>query len=169
MSLFFSHPSIKVSRARHDESTSNLVRHADSCDPSDTATSRAMTSFAHGSTYSAPKLRMKLALWAVRRHRPFAIVADPEFIEILTDLNNKVIVPSPTTLSRDVREFFNMSRLKVATILQVGFSLYYSSWQRVDINIHSLAVLPGAASPLRRWLDITKRHRVSWGNCSLGR
>jgi hypothetical protein len=83
-----------------------------------------MASFAYGSTYSAPKLRMKLSLWVVRRHRLFAIVADPEFIEILTDLNNKVTVPSPTTLSRDVREFFTMSRLKVASILQVCFSPY---------------------------------------------
>jgi hypothetical protein len=129
MSFIFSHPSVKVSRARHDESTSNLVRHADSCDPSDSAASRALASFAHGSTYSAPKLRMKLALWIVRRHRPFSIVADPELIEILTDLNNKVIVPSPTTLSRDVREFFVISRLKVGSILQVRFSLYWSSWR----------------------------------------
>jgi hypothetical protein len=58
-----------------------------------------MTSFVHCSTFSAPKLQMKLALWAVQHHRPFAIVADPEFIEILTDLNNKVIVPSPNTIS----------------------------------------------------------------------
>lgn len=72
---------------------------------------------------------MKLALWIVRRHRPFSIVADPELIEILTDLNNKVIVPSPTTLSRDVREFFVISRLKVGSILQVRFSLYWSSWR----------------------------------------
>ena len=119
----FSHPSIKVSRAWHDESTSNLVHHADSCDPSDSPASHAMASFAHGSTYSAPKLQMKLALWAVCHHRPFAIVTDPEFIEILTDLNNKVIVPSPNTLSRDVKEIFNMSRLKVASILQVCFPL----------------------------------------------
>jgi hypothetical protein len=83
-----------------------------------------MTSFAYGSTYSAPKFRIKLALWAVQCHRPFAIIADPEFIEILTDLNNKIIVPSPSTLSRDVKEIFSMSRLKVASILQVCFSLY---------------------------------------------
>ena len=120
----FSHPSIKVSHARHDESTSNLVCHADGCNPSNSAASRAMASFAHGSTYSAPKLRMKLALWAVRRHHPFAIVTDPEFIEILTDLNNKVIMPSPNTLSRDIGEIFSMSRLKVASILQVCFCLY---------------------------------------------
>jgi hypothetical protein len=127
MSHIFSHPSIKVSRARHDESTSNLVRHADGCDPSDSAASRIMASFSHGSTYSAPKFRMKLALWTVRRHRPFAIVADPEFLEILTDLNNKVTVPSPNTLSRDVREIFSMSRLKVASILQVCVFLYILS------------------------------------------
>ena len=65
MSPISSHPSIKVSRAWHDESISNLVRHADGCDPSDSATSHAMASFAQGSTYLAPKLWIKLALWVV--------------------------------------------------------------------------------------------------------
>jgi hypothetical protein len=88
---------------------------------------------------------MKLALWAVRRHRPFAIVADPEFIDILIDLNNKVTVPSPTTLSRDVREIFSMSRLKVASILQVCFLCI-----RVrGVDNKSLAVLPRTAPSLR--------------------
>jgi hypothetical protein len=72
---------------------------------------------------------MKLALWVVQRHRPFSIVADPEFIDILTDLNSRVVVPSPTTLSRDIREFLSVSRLKVASILQVRFFLYWSSWR----------------------------------------
>jgi hypothetical protein len=113
-----SHPSIKVKRARHDESTSNLVRHADACDP-DESTSRTITSFAHGSTYSAPKLRVKLALWVVRRNRPFSIVEDPEFIEILTDLNNKVTISSRVTLSNDVKEIFKISQERVASLLQV--------------------------------------------------
>lgn len=114
-------PSIVVTRVRHDESTSNLLRHADKCAPgamTQTSTS-SITSFAHGSTYSYPKFRLKLALWVSRRHRPFAIVEDEELIDIFMDLNNKVEVPSRSTVSRDVKEIFRISRVKVSEILQV--------------------------------------------------
>jgi hypothetical protein len=62
---------------------------------------------------------MKIALWVARRHRPFAIVEDKELVDIFTDLNNKVEVPSRFTVSRDVKEIFLMSRLKVSEILKV--------------------------------------------------
>ena len=62
---------------------------------------------------------MKIALWVARRHRPFAIVKDNELVDIFTDLNNKVEVPSRFTVSRDVKEIFLMSRLKVSKILKV--------------------------------------------------
>jgi hypothetical protein len=62
---------------------------------------------------------MKLALWMARRHRPFTIVEDDELINIFTDLNNKVEVPSHITVSRDVQEIFKMSRVKVSDILKV--------------------------------------------------
>ena len=62
---------------------------------------------------------MKLALWVAHRHRPFAIVMDDELVEIFTDLNNKVEVPSRFTVSRDVKEIFLMSRVKVSEILKV--------------------------------------------------
>jgi hypothetical protein len=42
---------------------------------------------------------MKLALWVARRHRPFTIVEDKELIDIFTDLNSKVEVPSCFTVS----------------------------------------------------------------------
>jgi hypothetical protein len=63
---------------------------------------------------------MKLALWVARRHRPFAIVEDEELVAIFKELNNKVEVPSQRTVSRDVKEIFDISRAKVAEILQVG-------------------------------------------------
>lgn len=112
-------PSIIVSRVRHDESTSNLVRHADKCAPGAMTGTSSITSFAQGSTYSYPKFRLKLALWVSRRHRPFSIVEDEELIDIFTDLNNKVEVPSRITVSRDVKEIFLISRVKVASMLQV--------------------------------------------------
>lgn len=113
-------PSIKVTRVRHDDSTSNLVRHVKACDGGMIGTgSGSITAFAQGSTYTPHKLRMKLAIWVARRHRPFAIVEDDELRDIFTDLNNKVEVPSRFTVSRDVKEIFDMSRVKVAAILKV--------------------------------------------------
>jgi hypothetical protein len=62
---------------------------------------------------------MKLALWISHRHRPFAIVEDDELVDIFKDLNNKVEVPSRFTVSRDVKEMFEMSRKQVAAMLKV--------------------------------------------------
>jgi hypothetical protein len=62
---------------------------------------------------------MKLALWVSRRHRPFAIVEDDELVDIFKDLNNRVEVPSRSTVSRDVNEIFDVSRKQVAAMLKV--------------------------------------------------
>ena len=62
---------------------------------------------------------MKLTLWVAHRHRPFAIVEDKELIGIFKDLNNKVEVPSRSTVSWDVKEMFAMSRKRVAAMLKV--------------------------------------------------
>ena len=116
---YYRSPSIKVTRIRHDNSTSNLVRHARSCTGVSTRGSSSIAAFAQGSTYTPHKFRMKLAIWVARRHRPFTIVEDEELVDIFTDLNNKVEVPSRFTVSRDVKEIFNMSCVKVAEILKV--------------------------------------------------
>jgi hypothetical protein len=112
-------PSIKVTRTRHDDSTSNLVRHVKLCSGVSAGGSSSITAFAQGSTYTPHKFPMKLAIWVARRHRPFTIVEDEELVDIFRDLNNKVQVPSRFTVSRDVKEIFDMSRLKVAEILKV--------------------------------------------------
>lgn len=107
-----------MSRARHNESTSNLVRHVDRCEPANTPESRAIIAFAQGSTYNPATHRMKIALWVTRRHRPFSIVEDPELLDIFHDLNNKVVTPSASTVSRDVKEIFLISRHTVRQVLQ---------------------------------------------------
>ena len=112
-------PSIKVSRVCHDDSTSNLVRHAKSCDGGTLAGSGPLTAFVQGSTYTPHKFQMKVAIWVARRHCPFTIVEDNELVDIFKDLNNKVEVPSHFTVSRDVKEIFEMSRKQVAAILKV--------------------------------------------------
>jgi hypothetical protein len=78
-----------------------------------------MNMFAHGSTYTPGKLRLLTTLWVARRSRPFAIVEDPEFIEIVTMFNNKASIPSRRTVSRDVQEVFQTTQGRVSTMLQV--------------------------------------------------
>jgi len=137
-------PSVVVTRVRHDESTSNLLHHADKCVPgamTQTSTS-SITAFAHGSTYSYLKFHLKLALWVSRRHQPFAIVEDEELIDIFIDLNNKVEVPSRSTVSRDVKEIFHISWVKVSEILQVyllttmSLVANSSNWQAHPGKLH---------------------------------
>ncbi|KAF7358401.1 Zinc finger BED domain-containing protein 4 [Mycena venus] len=108
-----------IGRARHDDSTSNLKRHVDSCEPESNASTRALAAFATGSSYNPIKHRVKLALWISRRSRPFAIAEDPELREIFYDLNNRVEHPSEQTVSRDIQEIFKISRVNVGKILQV--------------------------------------------------
>jgi hypothetical protein len=98
---------------------SNLVRHAKSCTGITATSSGSIAAFAQGSTYAPHKFWMKIALWVARRNCPFAIVKDNELVEIFTDLNNKVEVPSQFTVSRDVKEIFELSWIKVAEILKV--------------------------------------------------
>ncbi len=63
-------------------------------------------------------MRYLLAVWISRRHRPFLIVEDEELIAIFKMLYSKVEIPSASTISRDVREVFALSRKHVAKILQ---------------------------------------------------
>jgi hypothetical protein len=92
-------PSVSISRVQHDESTSNLGRHVDKCTPGAAIGTSSITAFTHGSMYSYPKFHMKLAMWVAWHHQSFTIVEDPELVNILMDFNNKVEVPSRTTVS----------------------------------------------------------------------
>jgi hypothetical protein len=87
--------------------------------PADSEEARTMQRFSQGSKYTPAKHRMKLALWVARRNRPFVIVEDPELLDIFLDLNSQCVTPSQSTVSRDIKEIFNISQKKVAAILQV--------------------------------------------------
>jgi len=76
-----------------------------------------MQAYSQGSKYTPAKHRMKLALWVARRNRPFAIVEDPELLDIFLDLNSHCVTPGRRTVSRDIQEIFTLSRVKVAEIL----------------------------------------------------
>ena len=108
-----------VTRSRTDESTSNLNRHVKSCDEKATPSGQTITDFAHSSTYSKAEFRYLISLWVTQCHRPFAIVEDPPLLRIFRMLYAKVDVPSATTVSRDVKEIYQVSKVNVGKILQV--------------------------------------------------
>ncbi|EIW51466.1 uncharacterized protein TRAVEDRAFT_54505 [Trametes versicolor FP-101664 SS1] len=87
-------PSKHVDRADYEYSTGNLKRHVDSCEPDDTPEGEKISAFAHGITYTPPRMRLFLALWCARHHRPYAIVKDPELQNIFRMLYAKVKIPS---------------------------------------------------------------------------
>ncbi|EAU88633.2 hypothetical protein CC1G_01006 [Coprinopsis cinerea okayama7 len=103
-------PSIVVRRSRDDNSTSNLNKHIERCVPTPTSQTQTLETFAHGSTYSEAKHRVNITLWAVRRRRPFAIVADPELLQVFTDLRADCVTPKPWTVSRDAQEIHKITR-----------------------------------------------------------
>jgi hypothetical protein len=88
-----SHPSITVSRARHDESTGNLKHHVTNCAPINSSQTNALAAYASGSKYTQASHQMKIALWIATRNRPFSIVEDPELLDIFLDLNPCCVTP----------------------------------------------------------------------------
>lgn len=97
----------------YDESTSNLNRHFKSCEGKKAPEGQTIDDYAHGIKYSATRVRYLLTLWCARRHRPFTIMEDPEFRELLRMLYPKVKVPSRKTVSRDVRKIVVDGRERV--------------------------------------------------------
>ena len=83
-----------------------------------------ITSYAQGVTYSAPRVRFLLAMWCASRHRPFALVDDPEFRELLSMLYPRVEIPSRHTVSRDVQTIMEDSRARVLQHFKVCDSKY---------------------------------------------
>ncbi len=113
-------PSMKITRARHDVSTSNLKNHAESCAPSKDPRQGTLNKDIAGANYSKAKFRYLLLRWIVLRHRPFAIVDDPELVEAFQMLYDSVTIPSARTVSRDVQEVFEMTKQEVVKRLQVS-------------------------------------------------
>lgn len=94
--IFSSHPDKVLSRARHDDATSNLLHHIKLCPsvPSTDTAQLSVSMFAAGSTYSEQKLRLLLVKWCACNSRPMLIVDDDAFVEILQMLNAHVAIPS---------------------------------------------------------------------------
>ncbi|THU82352.1 hypothetical protein K435DRAFT_691672 [Dendrothele bispora CBS 962.96] len=107
-----------VTRARYDTTTSNLVSHRSSCEKKIAPPEQSITNYVNGGYYNRGELRLKLSLWVARRNRPYRIVADPEFVDVIHIANKGVKLPSPSTTSRDVILVHDWSAPVIAKLLQ---------------------------------------------------
>ncbi|KAJ3816315.1 hypothetical protein F5880DRAFT_1619480 [Lentinula raphanica] len=99
-------PQQYVTRARHDDSTSNLKRHVDTCaaiEEAEAAGQLTIPMFAGGSAYSEPQLRLLLVQWCAVNARPMLIVEDEAFLKMMKMMHAHVAVPSAVTLARDIQ------------------------------------------------------------------
>jgi hypothetical protein len=68
-------------------------------------------------------LRVFAALWTASSYRPFKIIEDRYFVRIIEMFNPEAAksLPSDTTVSRDVREFYDIGKENVKEYLKVHF------------------------------------------------
>ncbi len=137
LTIPFSHPSTKVVRVRHDNSTSNLKKHAEKCAPPKNG--NTIEDHIPGAKYSKALMRYKLLIWISQRYRPYAIVEDPELREIFQMLYSRVEVPSARTISRDMQEVFELSKLNVVALLKVSIRLSVIS-NTYTVNRHTRGI-----------------------------
>ncbi|KLO05281.1 hypothetical protein SCHPADRAFT_839604, partial [Schizopora paradoxa] len=94
----------------------NLKKHVEKCSQTVKGTIEELIP---GAKYTKARMRFMLTEWVIRRHHPYAVVEDPELRAIFCMLYAKVEVPSARTISCDIHEIFDMSKLNLVTLLKV--------------------------------------------------
>jgi hypothetical protein len=108
-----------MTRARIDESTSNLNRHARTCGPSTPNSTPAV------STIDVGRFRYLVAAWSVCHERPYAIIEDVDLRKILLMLDPDIDIHSRQTVARDISDMYERLRIVIASHLQsIGHRLH---------------------------------------------
>jgi hypothetical protein len=58
--------------------------------------------------------------WVTENVRPFKVVSDRAFVSLMKTGRPNLVLPSPTTVGRDVRNVFLNARRRFAIYLQVS-------------------------------------------------
>ena len=64
--------------------------------------------------------RIEIAKWVAESQRPFSIVEDDGFKNLMKTRRPEYYIPSRYTVARDVKEVFKKTRKRLAKMLQVG-------------------------------------------------
>jgi uncharacterized DUF497 family protein len=70
--------------------------------------------------HTKAETRGEIVKWVSESLRPFQIVHDDGFHTLMKTGRPGYYIPSPTTVSRDVRHVFARTRIRIASMLQVG-------------------------------------------------
>jgi hypothetical protein len=93
--------------------------------------------------------------WVTRNNRPTSIVEDQDLRELLMAGRPSLVIPSPATISRDIKASFNKCREHVARLLQVRQFMFdvtfVANLYHCDRNIPDAYTLP----PMLGRLQIT--------------
>ena len=110
-----------ISRHAGSNTTSNLVKHERLCCPRENIQLQQdmMNSFASGSTYRREKLWTFIVRWVTGCRQPMSIVGDSNFRGLIKMLNPQAIVPSQNTVTQDIKTMYSLTKVNLATILQV--------------------------------------------------
>ena len=119
--VLISDPAQVVTRACYNVTTSNLQKHKEGC------AARIQEKMGivaggggrSGSTYTPARLRAFLAIWFASSFRPYALVNDASFQDILRLFDPHVAIPSQPTVGRDIREMYFIARENLARFLEV--------------------------------------------------
>lgn len=152
-SVLISNPQESVTRACYDVTTSNLQKHIAGCA---TRLQQKMGVVVGGggiaSTYTPARLRAFLAIWLASSFRPYALVNDVGFQDILRLFDPHVAIPSQPTVGRDIKEMYFLARSNLAMFLEVRRSSSHSSLSYTYVCI----VDPWEEAYCNRRLDLTE-------------
>lgn len=119
----FSKKNAILNRACYDMTTSNLHSHVVMCNAvaAHDDVFVAIAANLPGSTYSPERLRALIDIWLASSSRPFALVNDAGFQDILHMFDRHVSIPSDHTISRDIREMYFIVWENLARFLEVCY------------------------------------------------
>ncbi|TFY51080.1 hypothetical protein EVG20_g11174 [Dentipellis fragilis] len=97
------------------QSTSNMRKHATKCWGNEVV-QRQIVQVMH--LHTKPETKAEIVRWVAESLRPFKVIADRGFLLLMKTGCPGYYVPSPSTVSRDVKLVFARSRKCIAKILQ---------------------------------------------------
>jgi hypothetical protein len=119
---------VTIIRVCHNISTSNFHSHINSCNRKQGSNQATVIAFAQGSTYQKDLLHVYTALWAATSYHPFAIVKDDYFIKIVAMFNPKAKLPSESTVTCDIQNFFKLGQENLKAYFQVRLNCILHHW-----------------------------------------
>ncbi len=64
--------------------------------------------YTQGSTYTYGRLRLKQVVWSVLCHQPYHMFEDAPYHDILHMMRADIKIPSTDTVSRNVKDVYNI-------------------------------------------------------------